>query len=185
MSEKYVKSQTTAVTNQFGSSFWDGVECELEIDVVGVASERSLPRLARRQVEVKSRPPGEEGPLKPLDVVPPPQLALDDLDRGLDLFGTWIVGDLDPDQWESVGGILEPYARRHTAVRIAAAVADGVASFQVLDVDGGMSNVSYLQKTTQSEKQTGYGDEFDVPEGQYQASFVDVRTLFGYPCAVP
>jgi len=31
MSEKYFKSQTTAVTTRFGSSFWDGVECELEV----------------------------------------------------------------------------------------------------------------------------------------------------------
>ncbi|MGE0707277.1 MAG: hypothetical protein AB7N76_05000 [Planctomycetota bacterium] len=59
----------------------------------------------------------------PEEVVHPPRLVLSDGDRGLDFFSTWMPGSLDPDQWAEVARILEPYALRHVAVRVAAAVA--------------------------------------------------------------
>ena len=39
-----------------------------------------------------------------------------------------------------------------------------------------MSKIAYLPNTADNAGQAGYGDEFDIPAGRYQASLVDVRT---------
>ncbi len=106
-----------------------GVDCELSLDVFSAGSERSLPlRDRHRRVVVRSEPGADQSDS---NVPPPaPSLALSDLQRGLDWFGTWDSGDLDPDQWQSVGTLIEPYARRHAAVRVGLAVRDAVDAFE-------------------------------------------------------
>ncbi|RMG19182.1 MAG: hypothetical protein D6731_00205 [Planctomycetota bacterium] len=112
-----------------------GVDCDLELSLLSAGSERPLPlREPERRVRVRSLAPDEEESAGAADeLLAPPRLALDDLDRGLDLFGTWTPGDLDEEQWSQVGTLLEPIARRHAAVRGAAAVAKAVARFDRLD----------------------------------------------------
>ena len=39
-----------------------------------------------------------------------------------------------------------------------------------------MSNVATFPNVQREPAQDGYGDEFDLPEGRYQASLIDVRT---------
>ena len=109
-----------------------GLDCEVAVEVLGVASERALPGLSSRVIPCRSLLPNEEESVDPSRVVETPRLALDDIERGVDLLGTWDAGNLDPDQWEKVTTILEPYARRTTAVRVAAAVAEGIRSLQGL-----------------------------------------------------
>ncbi len=107
-----------------------GLDLELEVTVEDVASGRPLAGLDPRRVVIRSSAEAQGQPLEPLAVVPATRLSLDDLDRGIDLFSTWFgIGDLDPEQWEQVGALLEPHALRLAAVRAAAAIADGVASF--------------------------------------------------------
>jgi len=109
-----------------------GVDAEVELDVLAVAAERPLPTLEQRRVRVRSPAVGDPEPRAPTDVLPAPALDLDDLDRGLDLFGTWLLGDLDPDQWEKVGAAVEPHARRVASLRAAATIARGVIEFEGL-----------------------------------------------------
>ena len=40
-----------------------------------------------------------------------------------------------------------------------------------------MSKIAHLPNTAKSAGQSGYGDEFNIPAGRYQASLVDARTL--------
>ncbi len=108
-----------------------GVDLELELSVVDVASGKALPGLEATSLVVRSPREPPEQPPTPVEVLHPPRLALDDLDRGLDLFGTWVAG-LEPDQWEQVAGHLAPFARRAAAVRVAAKVAEGVSRFDRL-----------------------------------------------------
>jgi hypothetical protein len=107
-----------------------GVDLVLSLRLERVASETPLPGLGQRLVEVRTVGAGEE--VGALEVIPAPQIALNDLDRGLDLLGTWISGSLETDQWEHVGEWVGPYARRVAAVRTAAALAEGVQAFDGL-----------------------------------------------------
>jgi hypothetical protein len=110
-----------------------GVDCEVTLSVLSASSERPLPmRAEHRQITIRANEGDDDAERDRLDVLAAPRFAFDDLDRGLDLFGTWFTGDLDADQWDQVGGILEPYARRSAALRIAARVADAVARFDSL-----------------------------------------------------
>lgn len=110
-----------------------GVACELEVTCELAGSERPLPGLAARRLEVATpaEPPADD------DAAPawrraPPAFDLDDTQRGIDLFGTYTPGDLDPDQWEQVGTLLGPFAYRHAALRLADAVAEALPRFDAL-----------------------------------------------------
>ena len=105
-----------------------GIDCELELDLRETTSEVALTGLDRQQLDLISplEEPREEP--RPSDPPPLPRVVLSDGERGLDFFGTWVPGDLDPDQWAEVGAALAPYARRHAALRVASAVADALCA---------------------------------------------------------
>lgn len=97
-----------------------GVACEVEVTCELAGSERPLPGLAARRLVVAT--PVDVGDVGDAALAPP-AFDLDDTQRGVDLFGTYTPGDLDPDQWEKVGALLGPFAYRHAALRLARDVA--------------------------------------------------------------
>ena len=120
-----------------------GVDCAAAVSLLDTHSERPVGDLQRARVEVVSKA-DDTGAGD--SVVPPPDYVLSDSERGLDFFGTWFPGDLDPDQWETVGSLLRPVAERHLALQVAARVADA------LDRDAALSEVDRERRfaTTQA-----------------------------------
>lgn len=112
-----------------------GIDCELELDLRETTSEVALTGLDRRQLELSSPLEEPRDPPGPSDPPPLPRVVLSDGERGLDFFGTWVPGDLDPDQWAEVGAALAPYARRHAALRVASAVADALCADAALTLE--------------------------------------------------
>lgn len=99
-----------------------GLNCVLTLTLKDVASERLIEPLSNHELKLisgpeLSRPPTEE------EVAHLPRIVLSDGERGLDFFGTWAPGSLDPDQWAEVSLLLEPHALRHAGIRVAASVA--------------------------------------------------------------
>jgi hypothetical protein len=110
-----------------------GVDCALRVELVSAASERSLPLLEReRRVLLKSSS-GDADPDTGL-LLQPPAHDLNDLQRGLDWFGTW-SSSRDADQWGQIGSNLEPYARRHAAVEVTGVVGKAVGRFDAMTGD--------------------------------------------------
>lgn len=109
-----------------------GADLAVRYDVEAVRSERAIPGLQGREVALDSRRSvvveGQEQPGEP-------RLALDDLDRGLSILGTYRPGKLDPDQWAKVQGLLEPYARRFAARALVQDLARGLAEFRARPED--------------------------------------------------
>jgi hypothetical protein len=104
-------------------SFWIadeeyGIDVRLVYDVLGVRSEQPLPGFRNRPVEVSSLD-AKQVTAAPGETPAAPVVALDDLDRGLDILGTYRPGKLDRDQWKKVTGGLDPYARRWLAAAVA------------------------------------------------------------------
>ncbi|MBL4846868.1 MAG: hypothetical protein JKY65_15220, partial [Planctomycetes bacterium] len=105
-----------------------GLDCALTWSLQDTASEKYVGQEqqteeVRRTLELFSGgPPLSRDPTDE-EVAHLPRIVLSDGERGLDFFGTWAPGSLDPDQWVEVSLLLEPYALRHTSVRLAAASA--------------------------------------------------------------
>lgn len=104
-----------------------GLDVELEVTAEMASSGRPLPTLREHAVIVAT-------PLEPTPDAPP-AFALTDVQRGIDLLGTYFPGDLDEDQWESVGELLGPFAHRHAALGVATAAADALRRFDALPDD--------------------------------------------------
>lgn len=103
-----------------------GIDCALELTLRDAASGRLIEPLERRLLELVSGPELSRPPTAE-EVAHLPRLTLSDGERGLDFFGTWAPGSLDPDQWAEVSLLLQPYALRHAGVRVAATVAKTLA----------------------------------------------------------
>lgn len=99
-----------------------GIDCALELTLRDAASGRLIQPLEKRVLELVSGPELSRKPSAE-EVTHLPRIVLSDGERGLDFFGTWAPGSLDPDQWAEVSLLLEPYALRHASVRVAATVA--------------------------------------------------------------
>jgi hypothetical protein len=99
-----------------------GIDCALELTLRDAASGRLIKPLEKRLLELVSGPELSRKPTAE-EVAHLPRIVLSDGERGLDFFGTWAPGSLDPDQWAEVSLLLEPYALRHASVRVAAIVA--------------------------------------------------------------
>lgn len=103
-----------------------GIDCQVALSLKDAASERPVPGLEALTLELVSGPEPERAPSE-LEISHLPRLVLSDGERGLDFFGTWSPGSLDPDQWTEVATRLGPYAARHASVRVAARVAQALS----------------------------------------------------------
>lgn len=146
-----------------------GVDCAAAISLLDTHSERPVGGLERAAVEVVSRV--DEAEAEPT-VVAPPDYVLSDSERGLDFLGTWFPGDLDPDQWETVGALLRPIAERHLALQVAAGVADA------LDRDAALSELDRERRfaTTQAVV-IGLSEYVDAPCVGAKADAEEVAAL--------
>lgn len=104
-----------------------GVQATLAFELRAVRSGRTVAR-GEAVVDSRATRPGEAG-----DVPCGPLLELDDLDRGIDILGTYTPGELSREQWQThVQVLLEPYARREAAKALAREVAKKLAQFKAL-----------------------------------------------------
>jgi uncharacterized caspase-like protein len=104
-----------------------GVQTTVEYDIVSVRNERPLPGLSGREVVVDSKVAED---VSGVETPRGPRVDMDDLDRGIDLLGTYHPGSLDRDQWEKrVQVIMEPYGRRATALAVAQDISNQFAKF--------------------------------------------------------